>query len=316
MARVLFSAGIPKAGLNRLESAGFELVPFSSPSGPGSLAAQAADADAVLCLLTDRIDEAVLAAGSGRLRVVANIAVGVDNIDLESARRHGVVVCNTPNVLDETTADLTWALILMACRQTPAAEISLRAGRWSGWRIDGYLGRDVHGAVLGLVGWGGIAKAVARRAAGFGMSVLHHARTPSGAPGYVADLEDLLASADIVSLHVPLTTETRHLIDARRLRLMKPTAVLVNTARGPVVDEDALSDALEANQLFAAGLDVYDGEPAVNPRLLAAPRAVLLPHVGSATVETRTAMAVAAADAIVRVLRGDPSLDRAARAQA
>ncbi|HWS47469.1 MAG TPA: NAD(P)-dependent oxidoreductase, partial [Acidimicrobiia bacterium] len=180
----------------------------------------------------------------------------------------------------------------------------LREGRWPGWGITQYLGRDVHDATLGLVGYGRIGRAVARRAEGFGMTVLHHARHATGDPGYVADLDELVRSADIVSLHCPGGAETHHLIDARRLALMKPTAVLVNTARGTVVDETVLAEALHAGALFAAGIDVYEREPEVHPRLLSAPRAVLLPHIGSASQATRTRMAVMATSAVATVLGG------------
>jgi glyoxylate reductase len=246
----------------------------------------------------------VLAAGGDRLRVVATVAVGYDNIDVAAALARGIAVCNTPGVLDETTADLAFLLILSAARLASEAERDLRAGRWSGWGITQYLGVDAHEAILGVIGFGRIGQAVARRGAGFGMEVLHHARTPTGVPGYVADLDQLLAQSDIVSLHVPLTDETRHLINARRLALMKPTAVLVNTARGPVIDEEALAQALEDGTIFAAGLDVYEAEPTVSPRLLAAPRAVLTPHIGSASRVTRTRMAHLACDGIVTVLAG------------
>jgi glyoxylate reductase len=236
--------------------------------------------------------------------VVSVAAVGYDNIDVAAADRLGVAVCNTPGILDETTADLAFLLILAAGRLASGAEADLRAGRWTGWGITDHLGRDIHGTCLGLVGYGRIARAVARRAEGFGMEVLHHTRTATGRPGYVAALPDLLARADTVSLHVPLTPSTRNLIGAAELASMKPTAVLVNTARGPVVDEMALAHALEAGELHAAGLDVYSGEPAINPVLLKAPRTVLLPHVGSATVETRRAMARMAGQAICDVLAG------------
>jgi glyoxylate reductase len=263
-------------------------------------------AAAILCLLTDRIDDPALATPG--LQVVANVAVGYDNVDVAAAASHGVVVTNTPGLLDETTADTAFALVLAACRRTTEAEAALRAGEWTGWKLDGFLGVDVHGALLGLVGYGRIARAVERRALGFGMRVHHHARHDTGADGYVELLDDLITTADVISLHVPLTPETHHLIDARRLALMKPTAVLVNTARGPVVDEVALSDALESGQIFAAGLDVYDGEPTVQPRLLAAPHVTLLPHVGSATRATRVAMVRLAAENIAAVLAGAPPI--------
>jgi glyoxylate reductase len=274
------------------------------PLTAGELRAAAAGADALVCLLTDRIDAAVVEAGRGRLRAVGNVAVGYDNVDVAAATRAGVVVCNTPGVLDETTADLAFALILAASRLLSDAERDLRAGRWQGWGITQYLGRDVHGATLGLVGYGRVGRAVARRAAGFGMRVLHHCRTPTGEDGHVADLDALLAEADVVSLHVPLSEATRHLLDARRLALLQPTAVLVNTARGPVVDEEALAVALEEGRLFAAGLDVYEREPEVHPRLVAAPRTVLLPHVGSASMATRVRMARVAAEGVQAVLAG------------
>jgi glyoxylate reductase len=296
-------------GTDPLMVAGHEIVepfgPDDTPLSAADLAAQAAESDGMVCLLTDRIDASVLEAGrAGRLRVVANAAVGFDNIDVAAAHELGVSVCNTPGVLNETTADLAFLLILAARRDSTQAESDLRQGHWSGWGFNTNLAHDVYGSVLGLVGYGRIAQAVARRATGFGMEVLHISRTDTGLPGYVSELGELLARSDVVSLHVPLTEATRHLIGRPELALMKPTAVLVNTARGPVVDEDALADALESGALYGAGLDVFDGEPAVNPRLLAAPRATLLPHVGSATVGTRTRMAQLASQGVVDVLAG------------
>lgn len=306
MARVVVTRRLPEGGLDPLLAAGHDVETNDAdePRSPEALRAAASDADAIVCLLTDRIDADVLAAGAGRLRVVATVAVGYDNIDVAAAAAAGVAVCNTPGVLDETVADLAFALILAASRLTGDAATDLRAGRWPGWGVLQYLGRDVHGATLGLVGYGRIARAVARRASGFGMQLLHHARHDTGNPGFVADLDRLLAESDVVSLHVPLTSETHHLLDARRLGLLRPTAVLVNTARGPVVDEDALAEALERGSLFAAGLDVYEDEPRVHPRLLAAPRTVLLPHIGSASQATRTRMARVACDGVVAVLAG------------
>jgi glyoxylate reductase len=300
LARVLVTHALPSGSLDPLTAAGHDVVHWDGVD----LAAATAAADAVVCLLTDRIDATVLAAGAPRLRVVANVAVGYDNVDVAAARRLGVVVCNTPGVLDETTADLAVALMLMACRATTSAEHDLRAGRWQGWGITDHLGVDVQGAVLGIVGWGRIGQAVARRAGGFRMRVLHHARRPTGAPGYVADLDELVATVDIVSLHVPLTPETHHLIDRRRLARFRSAAVLVNTSRGPIVDEAAVAAALHRGELFAAGLDVYEHEPAVHPDLLTAPRVTLLPHIGSATIATRTAMGKMAAEAVVDVLAG------------
>ncbi|HLN06018.1 MAG TPA: D-glycerate dehydrogenase [Acidimicrobiales bacterium] len=303
MARVLLTSKLPEDALDPLASHLLVLPRSDDAMTASELADAARDVDAIVCQLTDRIP-APLFAAARRLLVVATVSVGYDNVDVVAATDAGVAVCNTPGVLDDTTADLAFALILAASRQLSQAERDLRQGAWTEWRFNGYLGHDVHGATLGLVGYGRIAQAVARRAEGFSMRVLHHSRRPTGVEGYVTELDDLLRSSDVVSLHVPLTAETRHLIDARRLALFKPTAVLVNTARGPVVDEEALAGALEASQLFAAGLDVYEHEPMVHPRLLAAPRTVLLPHIGSASFSTRAAMAHLATTAVAEVLAG------------
>jgi glyoxylate reductase len=305
--RVLVTRRLPDGGLDPL--AGHDLVgpnPDDAPYTPEELCANARECDAIVSLLTDRIDAGVLGAGAetGRLRVVANVAVGYDNIDVRTAAALGITVCNTPGVLDDTTADTAFLLILAASRLASTAEADLRTGRWKGWSVTQYLGHDVHGATLGLVGFGRIGRAVARRAEGFGMRVFHHARHPTNEPGYVGGLDELLPEADIVSLHTPGGPDTHHLIDARRLALMKPTAVLVNTARGTVVDERALAEALHRGRLFAAGIDVYEREPEVDPRLLSAPRTVLLPHIGSASQATRTRMATMATTAVATVLAG------------
>ncbi len=304
MARVLVTRQLPPGGLEPLE--GHELVQREDdrPFTHDELVDAVAGVDAIVCLLTDHVDAEVIAAGR-RLKAIGNVAVGYDNVDVAAAAGAGVAVCNTPGVLDETTADVAFGLILAASRLFGEAERDLRAGRWHGWSINQYLGRDVHGATLGLVGYGRIGRAVARRASGFGMRVLHHTRRPTGEAGHVASLDELLASADVVSLHIPLSEHTLHLIGRRELDLMKPSAVLVNTARGPVVDSDALAEALESGSIFAAGLDVYDDEPHVPPRLLAAPRTMLLPHVGSGSLQTRTAMARMAADGVRAILAGE-----------
>jgi len=302
--RVLVTRRLPDGGLDPL--AGHDIVGPNADDTPfthDELIALIADVDAVVCLLTDRIDAEVIGAGRG-LRVVSNVAVGYDNIDLRAAAAQGVVVCNTPGVLDETTADLALLLILAAARVASPAERDLRAGMWTGWGITDHLGHDVHHSTLGIVGYGHIGRAVARRASGFGMHVLHHSRHDTGEPGYIADLDALLADSDIVSLHVPGGAATHHLIDARRLALMRPSAVLVNTARGTVVDEAALADALHDDRIFAAGLDVYEREPQIHPRLLSAPRTVLLPHIGSASFATRARMATMATAAVATVLGG------------
>jgi len=309
MGRVLVTRRLPDGGLQPLAEAHHEVVGPNSDDSPFStdaLRAHARECDAIVSLLTDRIDAPVLEAGAagGRLKVIANVAVGYDNIDVRAAAEYGIHVCNTPGVLDDTTADTAFLLILAASRLASTAESDLRTGRWAGWGVTQYLGRDVHGATLGIVGYGRIGRAVARRAEGFGMRVLHHARHPTSESGYVADLDELLARADIISLHTPGGSETHHLIDARRLRLMPRTAVLVNTSRGTVVDEPALADALHEGRIFAAGLDVYEREPEVDPRLLSAPRTVLLPHIGSASQATRTRMATMATSAVAIVLAG------------
>jgi glyoxylate reductase len=304
---VLVTRELPDGGLDPLIAAGHEVVerPGDEPYSTAELVTLAAEFDAIVCILTDRIDAEVLRAGAPRLKVVANVAVGYDNVDVATARELGIAVCNTPGVLDETTADLAFLLLLAAARRASDAESDLRGGRWTGFHINDFLGVDVHGATLGLVGFGRIGQAVGRRAAGFGVEVLHHTRTDTGMPGWVADLDDLLPRCDLVSLHVPLHDGTRGLIDARRLRLMKRSAVLVNTARGPVVDEEALAVALEDGTIFGAGIDVYEREPEVHPRLIAAPHAVLLPHIGSATEATRRRMAQLASEGAAAVLRGE-----------
>jgi glyoxylate reductase len=305
--RVFVTRELPEGGVEPLRAAGHEVVqrPGDDACPHEELVAQAAAADALVCVLTDQVDAGVLRAGAPRLRCVANVAVGFDNVDVATATELGVRVCNTPGVLDETTADLALLLVLAAARRSSDAESDLRAGRWTGFHIGEFLGVDVHGATLGLVGYGRIARAVARRAEGFAMRVLHHTRHDTGVAGWVGELDELLRASDVVSLHVPLHDGTRGLIDARRLALMKRSAVLVNTARGPVVDEEALAVALEDATIFGAGLDVYADEPAVHPRLLAAPHTVLLPHVGSATGATRRRMAQLACEGVVAVLRGD-----------
>ncbi len=305
MGRVLVTRPLTAGGTDPLVQAAHEIVMPPNPLTAPELVSLAPGFDGIVSHLTDRVDAAVLEAGkTGSLRVVANAAVGYDNIDVARAHELGITVCNTPGVLDDTTADLAFLLILAATRLSTDAERNLREGRWEGWGFGDHLARDVHGMTLGLVGFGRIARAVAQRAVGFDMEVIHTARRDTGMHGYVPTLDELLQRSDIVSLHVPLTESTRHLIGAAELAVMKPTTVLVNTARGPVVDEDALVDALESGRLYAAGLDVFDGEPALNPRLLDAPRMTLLPHIGSATIGTRTRMARLACQGVADVLAG------------
>jgi glyoxylate reductase len=303
MARVLVTRRLVGDGLALLGD--HELVYLNSEDRPlthDELCEASADVDAIVCVLTDRIDAEVLAAGQGRLKVVANVAVGFDNIDIAAAQRCGVAVCNTPGVLDDTTADLAFLLILAASRLSSDAERTLRTNGWKGFRIDQFLGRDVSGMRLGLVGYGRIARRVAVRAAGFGMKLVVHSRTDPGEVDFEPDLDRMISRVDIVSLHVPGTPETKHLFDARRIGLMDRNMVLVNTARGSVVDEEALARALDEGRLHAAGIDVFEREPAVDPRLLAAPRTVLLPHIGSASHATRGKMVRLAAQGAADVL--------------
>jgi glyoxylate reductase len=258
--------------------------------------------DALLCLLNDTIDERVLATPT--LTVVATVAVGVDNIDLDAARRHDVAVVNTPGVLDASTADLAVLLMLAARRRASEAEADLRAGRWTGWSLDDHLGDDLTGSTVGLVGLGRIGSTVARRLLGFDVTVLHHTRRDTGLPGWCPSMLDLAAHVDVLSLHVPLTDATKGLVDDAVFEAMHPRSVLVNTARGAVVDEAALVRALSSGTIAAAGLDVFEGEPTVSTALLACEGTVLLPHIGSATRATRLAMCDLAAAGLLEVLAG------------
>jgi glyoxylate reductase len=268
----------------------------------------AAAAEAVICLLTEKIDAEFFAAAP-RVRIVANVAVGFDNINVAECTRHGVVATNTPGVLDETTADFTWALLLGVARRLTEAEAYLRAGQWSGWDLDQLCGSDVHGKTLGLIGFGRIGRAVARRAAGFNVRVIYYNALPASHEvearynvEYVS-LDRLLAESDFISLHVPLMPETRHLISDGEFSKMKPTAYVINTARGPVVDEAALVRALDAGQIAGAALDVFEREPEVHPGLLGRKNVVLAPHIASASIETRTRMAQVAAENCVALFR-------------
>ena len=274
--------------------------PGDMPPSPEELRDGARDAEGLLALITDRVDAALLDAAP-RLRAIANMAVGTDNIDVEAAAQRGIPVGNTPGVLTDATADLAFALLLaLARRIVPGAE-KVRAGEWLTWEPAADLGADLAGAVLGIVGWGRIGQATARRAEGFGMEVVHSSRS-SGVP-----LGELLGRADFVSLHTPLTPETRHLIDAPALARMKPTALLVNTARGGVVDQDALRTALHEGRIAGAALDVTDPEPLPPDHpLLDAPNLLVVPHVGSATVRTRGKMAAMAVDNLLAALDGRP----------
>ncbi|WP_420607541.1 2-hydroxyacid dehydrogenase [Novosphingopyxis sp.] len=260
------------------------------------LAAAMADCDVLVPTVTDRIDAALIAAAPDRLKLIANFGTGVDHIDLAAAQQRHIAVTNTPGVFTEDTADMTLALILSVPRRLAEGEKLMRSGGWKGWRPSGMLGHRVGGKTLGIVGFGRIGEAVAQRARGFGFNILYNKRRrlpplieEELGVTYEPDLDRLVARSDIVSLHAPLTEETRGFIDAGRIRAMKPEAYLINTSRGELIDEDALIEALEAGRIGGAGLDVYTHEPAVDPRLLALDNVVLLPHLGSATFEGREA---------------------------
>ncbi len=308
---VLVTRRLPAPAMARLAArCTVDVHEGESPLPRKALLARIAGRSGAITLLTDRVDEELLRAAGPRLRVIANYAVGFDNVDVAACTTRGVVASNTPEVLSEATADLAFALLLAAARRVAEGDRLVRSDRPWVWGPEFMLGGEVHGKTLGLVGFGRIGQAVARRAVGFGMPVLYtdvQAQPPAVERALGARrvaLRALLEGSDFVSLHTNLTDATRHLIDAERLGWMRPTAVLVNTARGPIVDEAALARALRAGRLRAAGLDVYEREPQVDPELLRCPQAVLLPHLGSATDETRQAMADLAVDNLLAVLDG------------
>jgi glyoxylate reductase len=267
----------------------------------------------LVCHIISTVDEELLQAVPG-LKVVANVAVGFNNIDVAAARRHGVVVTNTPDVLTETTADFAWTLLMAAGRRVVEADAYVRSGQWKSWRWGILWGTDIHGKTLGVVGFGRIGRAMARRARGFGMRVLYHDAVRADAAverelqATAADLPTLLRESDYVTLHTLLTPDTKHLINERTLRLMKKTAVLVNAARGPVVDEAALVRALTEGWIAGAGLDVFEDEPTIHPGLLPLANVTLAPHIGSASLDTRIAMAALAIRNCLAVLDGQPPL--------
>jgi glyoxylate reductase len=307
--KVLVTREIPAAGLRLLEE--FDVTVLSEkPPERDELLEAARGASGILSTVTEKVDAGLMDAAGDGLKVVANMAVGFDNIDLDAAEERGIVVTNTPEVLSETTADTAFMLLMAAARRLGEAERMLRAGGWDAWGPMQLLGPDVWGKKLGIVGFGRIGQALARRASGFEMEVAYHdMRRNEEAEGELGvrylKLEELLETCDFVSVHAPLTDETRHLIGEKELESMKDTSVLVNTSRGPVVDEAALAEALAEGLIFAAGLDVYEEEPKVHPRLLELENVVLAPHIGSASIETRDKMAALAAENLVAVLRGE-----------
>lgn len=311
MSRVVVTGRVPDAAIEKLRAAHeVEMWPDPEPIGREELLRRVAGADAVVSLLTERIDAELLDAAGPQLKVVANVAVGYDNIDVPACTERGVVATNTPGVLTDATADIAFGLILMATRRLGEGERLIRSGREWKWGMFFLLGSSLQGKTLGVVGMGGIGQATARRARAFGMEIVYQSRSEID-PGIAAELgarrvelDELLSVSDVVSLHCPYGPATHHLIGAEQLAAMKDSAYLVNTARGPIVDEAALASALREGRIAGAGLDVYEQEPQVHPDLLELDNVVLLPHLGSATVETRTAMAVLAADNVLAVLGG------------
>ncbi len=301
VARVFVTRQLPGPALDELCARHeVDVWPERLPPPYDELRRRTADAEGLLALLTDRVDAELIAAAP-QLRAIANYAVGYDNIDVAAATDRGIPVGNTPDVLTDATADLAFALLLAAARRLPEAIASVRAGDWVTWEPGRHLGYDVHGATLGIIGLGRIGRAVARRAEGFDMTVLH-----TGSHGGLP-LEELLERSDFVSVHTPLTAATRHLIDAAALARMKPTAILINTARGPIVDQAALVQALHQGQIAGAALDVTDPEPLpADDPLLAAPNVIVAPHVGSATHSARERMSQLAVDNLMAALDGRP----------
>ncbi len=308
--RVAITRRIHERAREILEAAGFEV--WTNPE-PRALSQEemgrvVTNYDAMICLLSDRVDRALLEKAT-RLKVVANYAVGFDNIDVAAAMELGIAVTNTPDVLTNATAELAWALLFAAARHVVPGDRMVREKRFKGWDPLLYLGHEVAGKTLGIVGAGRIGSAMAKRAVGFEMRILYTKRSGpfpqmEALGAKHVSLEELLRESDFISIHTPLTRETRYLINRENLKLVKPTAILINTGRGPVVEEAALAEALAEGRLAAAGLDVYEHEPEVHPRLLELPNVVLLPHIGSATYEARSAMAELAALNIIDYFEG------------
>lgn len=313
--KVCITDAVPEAAVSKLRAAGHEISPWKGQDAPtrAELLAHVRGADGVLSVLADGIDEEFVAAAGPQLKVVANIAAGYNNIDLEVCRRRGIVPTTTPGVLSDATADIAFGLLLGVTRRLGEAERLVRAGKPWRYRTMFMLGHSIEGKSLGLIGAGQIGTAMARRCAAFGMPIFYAqehpmkepARSELGAVGL--RLDELVASCDVLSLHCPLTPATHHILDAARLASMKRGAYLINTARGACIDEKALVEALRSGWLAGAGLDVYENEPVIEPGLLEMENVVLLPHLGSANVETRTVMAELAADNVNAVLAGEPA---------
>jgi glyoxylate reductase len=309
MSLIFISRRLPSSVLAKLEAVGtLDVHTDEQPLSPDGLAARVAGVDALVSVLTDVVDRRVIDAAP-HLKIVANVAVGYNNIDIAYARSRGVIVTNTPDVLTDSVATFTWGMILAVTRRMSEGDRLVRRGEWKGWALDFMLGSEVAGKQLGIVGLGRIGRAVAARAQAFGMRVAYTSRREADMPEAEAlSLDRLLNTSDVVSLHVPLTAETHHLIDKRAFSRMKRSAYLVNTSRGPVVDEAALAWALEHHLIAGAALDVYEHEPNVHPGLIPLENVLLVPHLGTATTDTRTAMADLAVMNVVSVLSGKPPL--------
>ena len=310
MPSVFVTRKLPSSVIAKLEAvADVDLYTGSKAISREELLQRVKGKHAIVCLLTDTIDTVLLDAAGPQLKVVANVAVGYNNIDVPACRARGVVVTNTPDVLTNACADFTWGLILAVTRRLGEGERQLRAGAWGGWALDHMLGMELRGKQLGLVGVGRIGRAVADKAPAFGMTVAYTEPAPIDLPGAAhMPLDRLLATSDVVSLHVPMTPETKHLIDKKALARMKRNAYLINTSRGPVVDEAALAWALKERLIAGAALDVYEKEPEVFPGLMSLENVLLIPHLASATTETRTAMADLAVSNAIAVLNGHAPL--------
>lgn len=318
MSRIFVTRTIPEVGL-RLLGKKHDVHVFDEDRqiSKHKLLEAVRAADGLLCLLTDPVDADVIAAGE-TLRCISTYAVGYNNIDIDAAKRRNIIVTNTPDVLTDATADIAFALLIACARRIVESDLWLRQGRFDGWAPKLFLGQDLVGRTLGIIGAGRIGSALAKKAHdGFDMRILYHNRTrntdfESRFNAVYASLDTVLRESDFVSLHVPLTPETHHLIDARALALMKPSAVFVNTARGPVVDEQALITALREQRIFAAGFDVYEHEPDIPTELMALPNTILLPHIGSASIATRDRMAGMAAQQLLDALEGRTPANRVA----
>lgn len=308
--KVLVTSDIPIEGIELLQSY-FDVKVYNSNCGikREELIENIRDKQAVLCLLSDIIDKEVMDSAS-ELKVVSNYAVGYNNIDMAEATRRGIAITNTPDVLTNATADLAWTLLFSAARRVVEADTYTRHGNFKAWAPKLFLGQEITGKTLGIIGAGRIGRAFGKKAMAFDMKILYHNRTrdenfEKECGARWVEKEELLRNSDFVSLHCPLTPETKHLIGEKELRLMKSTSILINTSRGPVVDEIALANALEEKRIWGAGLDVYENEPYIEEKLLKLSNVVLLPHIGSATIETRKKMSIMAAENIIAILNGN-----------